>query len=125
MKKFMLLLMVVALVGVAVSSWAAGEKGKALGPVVSGTVTTLTMDNGVLKSFVLKTHAKAMDTITVTDTTKYMLGKTAATAADLKEGSKVMVRLTDAIKDNAGTAKLVRIKPAAAPKAAAPTAPAK
>lgn len=119
MKRFFVLLMVVALIGVAAGAWAAGaNKGKALGPVTSGTVSSVTMDGTTLKSFVVKTHGKDKATITVTADTKYMKGKEAATAADVKAGAKVMVRLAEELKDNAGTAKMVRIKVAKTPTAA-------
>jgi hypothetical protein len=74
-------------------------------------------DNKTLKSFVVTTPAlpdkPATDvTITVTDKTKYMLGKNSATSADVKAGVRVVVRLTEPLKDNAGTAAVVRIVPA-------------
>lgn len=114
MKKMFVLLLVVAFLGIVAGAWAGGggDKGKGLAPVVSGTVKSLTMDGTTLKSFVLKGHDKAEVTITVTADTKFMKGKVAATAADVKEGTKVMVRLTEALKDNAGTAKVVRMKAA-------------
>ena len=109
MKKSLALLMVVALVSITAGAWAGTGKCKDLAPVVSGTVASVTVDNGVLKSFVIS-HVDQNVTITVTTDTVYKLGKQAGTADDVKVGAKVLVRLTEAVKDNAGTAKIVRIR---------------
>lgn len=128
MKKFAVVVLVLSFLALTVASFAAdqpqgqGER-KHLDPalICSGVVKSVTKDGDTLKSFVLTTMATpekpAADvTISVTDKTKYMKGKTAATSADVVVGAKVLVRLKAALVDNAGTAVVVRILPAETPR---------
>jgi hypothetical protein len=81
----------------------------------TGTVASVSVDtNGNLLSFVLDVPGKGMPsplTISVTDQTQYFVGGQAGTSADVVVGAQVVVKLTAAPVDGAGTAAVVEIFP--------------